>query len=334
MALVFMESFDGYGGTASHMLKWASTPSLQSSAPVARTGTYYMRGFGGGRVNISPATATLIVGFAFYWTGVNAGSVSLGEVVGGGSLQCTLVLDTDGKVRVRNGTSSGTVLGTSASVVIVSGAWNFIEWKVLVANSGTYEVKVNGVSILSGSGDTMNQSTAAIASMSITADANAANGIDDLYVLDSNGSYLNDFIGDCKVELLTPQTGNGTNTGLTTSTGSDHGALVDESPANDDTDYNYGSTPGVKDTYNMTDPATTGTVYAVQASLRARKTDSATKTLAVVARENSTDSDGATQAVATSYAQYHQIWEKRPSDNAAWTVSDLTGAQFGMKVVA
>jgi hypothetical protein len=75
-------------------------------------------------------------------------------------------------------------------------------------------------------------------------------------------------------------------------------------------------------------------IKGVQVSARARKTDSATKELAIVTRLGSTDYDGTTQAVAsTTYSQYQQIWEKRPSDNADWTIADVNAAEFGLKVV-
>ena len=307
-------------------------PTLITSSPTPRTGTYAARGSDLSR-SIAPATNTLIVGFAFYWNGAGSSSVSISNNAAPTvlTMQTTLELTSGGTIRIRTGSSTGTILATSA-VCLNASSWNFIEWKTLVDNSGTYTVKVNGLQVLNGSGDTQGQSTSTIAAMAYTIAANMA--IDDVYLLDTNGSYLNDFIGDCKVECLTPSTGNGTNTGLTTSTGADHGALVDESPANDDTDYNYGTAAGVKDTYNFPSLATTGAVKAVQVSARAKKTDSATKELAIVARENSTDSDGATQALSTSYTQYQQIWEKRPSDNSDWTSSDVNAGEFGLKVVS
>lgn len=331
MSLLFMESFDGYGGTGAHATLWSGGLSgMISSSPTPRTGSHAVGGgSGGGSRFVTPATLTLICGFAFYFGGTNQGSFVISGTGGG---QVALTLDADGIVRVRLGSVGGSVIGASASVLVAS-SWNFIEAKILVGNSGTYEVLVNGISVLSGSGDTQQQSSADITS--ITVGSGNANGIDDLYVLDSDGGYLDDFIGDCKIECLSPSTGNGSNTGLTVSTGADHGALVDELPANDDTDYNSGSAAGVKDTYNYPSLSSTGVVYAVQANARAKKTDSSTKTIAQVTRISGTDYDGDTVPVAsTTYGQYSQIWEKRPSDSNDWTVANVNAAEFGLKVVA
>lgn len=336
MALLFMESFDGYGGTAAHATKWSTMSGLGTSSPAPRTGTHRVASVGTGIVRpISPGSATLIVGVAFYWSGINQGSVILWPNAApfGTFAQCALTLDEDSKVSVRAPYNNSAALGTSADAVLVTGSWNFIEWKITVANAGSYEVKVNGISVLSGSGDTQGQTATGVGSMTFV--TGTFNGFDDLYVLDSTGSMNNDFIGDCKVERISPQAGNGANVGLTPSNGTDHGAMVDELPANDDTDYNAGSTAGVKDTYVFGDLASTGVVKAVQLSVRAKKTDSPTKQLALVTRLGGVDYDSATQAVAsTTYGQYQQILETRPSDGGTWTVADVNGAEFGLKVVS
>jgi len=329
MALLFMESFDGYGGTASHATRWNTVGSLGTSGPAPRTGTH--RAHSQWVRTLFPGSATLIINVAFYWSG--AGALVVGLSDGSSGPQNTLLLDTDGKVRLRNGSSSGTVLDTTAAAVLVSGSWNYLEAKILTGNAGAWTVKLNGVQILTGSGDTQFQATSNVTFLTFT-DLTAGNGFDDLYVCDDTGSVNNDFAGDCKVECLSPQAGNGSNTGLTCSTGTDHGALVDELPANDDTDYNFSATPGAKDTYNFTNVATVGVIKAVQVTARARKTDSATKELALVARVGGADYDGTTQAVAaTTYGQYAQIWPLRPSDSSAWTISDVNAAEFGLKVV-
>jgi hypothetical protein len=335
MALLFMESFDGYGGTGSHATKWLGGVSgLGTSSPPPRTGSYRCSTGSDQQRLITPATSTLIIGLAYYWNGATTGRWTIWAGTSFASdWQCSVSFDGDGKIRVRNAGYSGTALGTTTNPVLVASSYNFIEAKILVSNSGTFIVRCNGVEVLNGAGDTQAGASAAIAGFSFNPGVSGA-AVDDLFVLDSSGTALNDFIGDCKVECLTPQAGNGSNTGLTCSTGTDHGALVDELPANDDTDYNFSATVGAKDTYAFTNVATVGSIKAVQVSARARKTDSATKELAVVTRVGSTDYDGATQAVAsTSYSQYQQIWEKRPSDNADWTIADVNAAEFGLKVV-
>lgn len=336
MALLFLESFDGYGGDRSHMTEWATAPFMTAVSPPGRTGSHCQwGGFGGDAVrNLTPATSTVIIGFAFYWVG-NTGWISLGDSAGGSNRQCQMNMQNTGKLAFYRGWG-GTLLEETASAVLTLNAWNSIEAKIAVGNSGTWTVKCNGVTVLNGSGDTQEQATSAIGSLRIAPSGTSDNsGIDDLWMLDSSGAALNDFLGDCRIECLLPQTGNGANTGLTPSTGTDHGALVDELPADDDTTYNAGSTAGVKDTYAFTNLTISGTPVAVQLNARATKSDVAAKQLALVARLGSTDYDGTTQSViGTTYIQYQQRWPTRPSDGGAWTISDVNAAEFGLKVVS
>jgi hypothetical protein len=328
MALLFMESWDGYGGTNAHATKWANV-SLRTSSATPRTGTHCCAG--NPSRPVSPGGAgTIILGLANYWTTLTTKQIVLHDAIGG--YNCTVVLEGNGTITVRNGTGSGTVLATSAAV-LVANSWNYIEIKVLVANAGSYVVRCNGAEVLNGTGDTQATSTPGVGSIELF-DSNSPGGWDDIYCLDTTGSVNNDFLGDCKVECLSPQAGNGSNVGLTCSTGTDHGALVDELPANDDTDYAYSATAGAKDTYTFTNVATVGVIKAVQVSARARKTDVAPKTLAIVTRVGGVDSDGPAQAVAsTTYGQYQQLLETKPG-GGAWTIADVNAAEFGLKVVS
>ena len=345
MALLFMDSFDGYGGFGND----ASPPyssslgELAFNFPTPRTGPYDL-GRDGGRLryrDISPATATLIVGFASYLNGkVRAIHV---EETSGGTKQWQVNVEADGSIAIYRGWAA-TLIAQTAAGVVTSSAWNSIEIKVTTGNSGSYDIKCNGSSVLSGSADTQEASTSAVARIGLyNSFGGDGNAMDDYYVLDSSGSApLNDFISNPSggsnanptVSCIIPQTGNGANTGLTTSTGSDHGALVLDFPHDGDTSYNVGSSAGLKDTYGFSDLSINKAVFAVQATARVRKT-AGTATAAIVARLGGSDYDGGTQSVAsTSYGLLQQIWEVRPSDSGTWTKSDVDGAEFGLKVVS
>ena len=230
-----------------------------------------------------------------------------------------------------------TTIATSAGQVPVSGA--YVEIKGLInAGAGTVELRVNGAVVMNlGSLNTLGGVSAAWDGVRIfTTGPNAAidTTMDDLVVWDTSGSNNNDFLGDVAVLLSQPQAGNGANTGLTPSTGSDHGALVDEATQNADTDYNSGSTAGVKDTYAMTDVSVTGSVKAVVVDLIARKDVTGLKQVCPVYRIGGADYDGSTLNCGTQYAGLRQVFESSPATSAAWTVSEVNGAELGMKVVA
>jgi hypothetical protein len=49
---------------------------------------------------------------------------------------------------------------------------------------------------------------------------------------------------------------------------------------------------------------------------------------------SSTDYEGASQNVGTDYRVYREIIEQNPNTTAAWTESEINGAEFGYKVQA
>jgi len=163
--------------------------------------------------------------------------------------------------------------------------------------------------------------------------------VDDFYLLDLTGSYNTARLGDCTIEAILPQTDAvdaGTNADWTCSTGSDHGALVDEADPDDDTTYVSAST-NVKDTWNY--PALSvanATIYGVQVCTSAKKSDSGTAEFRNLARVTTVDNQGdITHSPADSgYNYYRDIFEVNPDDDTVWTVADVNGAEFGVERTA
>lgn len=254
--------------------------------------------------------------------------------------QFTIRTQADGSLQLRRG-GAGTVLATSAVGILAVGTWYVIEAKVLVnAGAGTVDIKVDGTSVLSTTGlTTTNTSTGYSGTLTTLSVGN--NGLsaylDDLVLCDASGTAPdNDFLGDCWVEALLPQTdavAAGSNAGWTVSSGSDHGALVDESTPNDDTDYVSTATATAKDTYNYPSLASSGTIYGVQTLLYARKTDGALKQIASVLRHSGSDNDGSTKTISTVYRYYPEMKRLNPGTGIAWTTSDVNAVQHGPKLV-
>jgi hypothetical protein len=66
----------------------------------------------------------------------------------------------------------------------------------------------------------------------------------------------------------------------------------------------------------------------------AKKDDSGTRSICSVTRSGGSDTDGATQALSTSYLCYREISVTDPNTAAAWTRANLNSAEFGVKVAA
>jgi len=246
-----------------------------------------------------------------------------------------LGMDTTRHLRVLRG--DGTVLGT-ASLQLEFQAWYCIQFKTLINNStGTYEVWVDGTSILSGSGaDTRNGGASGIWDDFQVGGQNACY-FSDLVIFDGQGARNNDVIdGNWRINCALPLTdaiASGANAGLTPSTGSDHGALVDEATP-DVADYNGSATVGVKDTYRFTAPSVGGgDVLGVQTNLLVFKTDAGGKTVAAVTRTGGTDYDGANVSPIATTPRYHcEVQETDPDTTTDWDAADII--EFGMKVTA
>lgn len=251
-------------------------------------------------------------------------------------------------------------LGTPSLLATSSGGiadntWAFVEFKWLIDNSGSFVVRIDGTTVMNYSGGTLSGYTPSADWQSIRffGQINAFNAttgsfavsdatdlwIDDLYLIDLAGSINNDLLNDCTVECLLPQTDAvdaGTNAGWTCSTGSDHGALVDESDPDDDTTYVYAST-NVKDTWNYPSMSVANaTIYGVQVSTSALKADTGTAEFKNLARVTTTDNQGTTthSPTDTAYVYYRDIWETNPDDSTVWTVADVNGSEFGVERTA
>jgi hypothetical protein len=329
MALLFMDGFDHYV-SADGGEKWEMFGVVGTTAPTPRTGAGRA---GGTCYKVVPAgDSTCIFGVGAYATGTFSINVTYGA--SNGNQNCVNIT-ADGKIQHRLEYSGGTVLGETAAGVFRFNVWNYLEVKVFLSQSvGICTVKLNGGTVLT----TNAADNCYLANTSWNGWYTGGTGwvFDDFYVCDGTGAVNNDFLGECRVVTLLPQTdavAAGSNANFTPSTGTDHGALVDEAAPNDDTDYLSSSTVNHVDSWNYPALGYTGTIKGVQMSLSAKKTDSGTRAIAAVTRPVATNRVNATSHyIGTSYNYWMSIWELNPEDAGAWEVADVDGAEFGVKV--
>lgn len=282
---------------------------------------------------------TWIIGHAFKCDTLPAGARVINGLRDAGTNQVDVRINNDGTLSV---TRNGTVLATGTTALSAA-TWYYIEFKCKIDPTvGTYEVRLNGSGSaeISGSGANTRNTANSTANQPFVGSQNAGTNWAadwcDIYFCDTTGSTNNDFLGDVRVEALFPN-GNGNSSQFTGSDGNstDNYLLVDESTPNDDTDYVEDSTVTDKDTYAYTNPTpTTGTVYGVQTVPYARKTDAGTRSIRELARLSATEIDnGADITLSTSYLYYPKVFETKPG-GGAWTLSDVSSAEFGYKVAA
>jgi hypothetical protein len=233
--------------------------------------------------------------------------------------------------------ASCVVLGSTA-LSLQAGVWAYVEVKVTVHNStGTVDVRINGVSALSltgqntrgtGSSDAWNNVN--IGFMTQTASVIHTCEVDDLVVMDGSGSLNNSFLGDVTVSAIYPS-GAGTTSGWTPSAGSNY-ACCNEALIDDDTSYVSATTLTTKDLYAFTDAPTGANIKAVQLCIGVRKGAEGPGQLTPVVRSNSIDYDQtAFGDGGTSYSFLRTVVEADPNTSAAWAEAAFNAAQFGFK---
>jgi len=226
----------------------------------------------------------------------------------------------------------GTLLGTGVAT-LVAGAWYYIEIKLVVsATVGSVELRINGSSTPDILATGLNTGTTNVDGIRLGGDYSGYHDHDDLYLVDTSGSApTNTFLGEVKIETIRP-TSDGTNTAWVNGY-----ANVDDSTSHDDDSTIISSfTPGEKETYGLADLATaTGTVFAVQTNLVARKDNAGAKTIAPVIRTGGTDYDGTTTAgLSSSYLDYRQLYDRVDPSGADWTIATVNAMEAGVKEVA
>jgi hypothetical protein len=340
MALLWVDGWDQYGTTVT-----ATAVGFQARYPIATVPTNPIvragRLFGNsisnssGTVNLKLMTPnlgnmqTVIVGGAYNFDNVFTDRLIVLWEADGVTEGFNLRLTSGGALAAYRG---GTLLDTSG-VVISTDTWYYIEIKVRVGNAGTgnYEVRVNGVDVLSdtdadtqvGSNDYANR-----VEWYVRISNNCH--IDDTYVCDGTGSKNNNFLGDSRVETLFP-TADGASEDFTPTSGSDNYAMVDDEATGLDSDTTYveSSTPDDRDTYSFTDLSTIDLVRGVQLTVIARKTDVTDYDIELVL---DTTAQSPITVNDTNYSSYSQIYEDNPGTASPWLDSEINGSEFGYEV--
>ena len=220
MATQFIEGFDKYGPVG--MNCYSSIPTLNSL--MCTTGLWNLGTGPSSSAAANPAIVASLNGvsgsaYALIYYGASSGwftclgrslNASVSRLVGGirfeftalnnygmaiafyasGTAKSGIQVNAAGTISVCSGAPAGTQLGT-ASQTFVAGTIHFLEWDITFGSSAAYAVYLDGVAILSGTGNTgsaVNQiwlgTLGAIVGTPVVY-------IDDLYLFDTTGSVNN-----------------------------------------------------------------------------------------------------------------------------------------------
>lgn len=344
MALLFLDSFDHYA-TAEISQKYSNIigtggGSQSISASNGRRSTQCYRNDAGSVVNdryiervLTPSGATAIIGVAFRAAAMGGQAQPLLHIMDGSTVQVSWRLNANRTISVYRGNGS-TLLGTTTEAIALD-TYYYIEFKVTIDNTtGSWELRINGVTAASGSSvDTQNSGAAQWNGFRLGHISGGTSTVrtdwDDLYVADGSGSSWNNFVGDIRLDAVYPNAA-GNSSQFTRSTGADQWATIDEALANGDTDHNESTAVTNKDTLNFPNaPVAGAAIKGLQIVVQAKKTDAGALGMKFVTRLGGTDYLSAEQTPTTGYLFHREPQSVKPSDSTAWTDTDFNGAEFG-----
>lgn len=214
--------------------------------------------------------------------------------------------------------------------------WHWLEIKVSMLDSGSAEVRVDGVPVISVSGD-FQITSATFSTLRMAGIQGSPTGpfsrFDDLIIMDGSGSApFNDFIGDMRQEYQIPDADGAVT--QWTPLSSTNESNIDDTLGNYDDDSSYISESTVDDVnlashnnFSLTDA--TSIFYACLAALSRQETTGSELALRVVSDGTPEDGPDLTLTTAYKWKKHHFLVD--PDTTAAWTLSGLNAAEWGVK---
>ncbi len=351
MSLLHNDGFDHHGGTVAFLADYwsvvAGTSGMSLVTGLLGSGKALQCNTGTATsvVKIIGNTASLVVGFRFKIANLptSTGTVLLNLNDGAtlGNNQLSLMINTLGKLCV---VKSGalTVLATSTNTIVPNAVYQ-VEFKATINSAtGAYEVRVNGTSVGWIPAAT-NQNTR-------TTSNNFANYIelrggtfgsagganttfDDCYLFDTvdspAGTLAKDFVGDSKIVTVFADSNDSVQ--WTANGDPTNHACVARNPPVDATNFVSDSTAGHIDLYNFTDLVGATSIVAATLVHRAAKSDAGARSIKSKVRSNSTNYDGSTFALSTTFLEYATVFSLDPATGLPWVLADLNNAKFGQE---
>jgi hypothetical protein len=328
MALVFIDSFDPY---ATLLLKWSSGSAAFNSNPAfVRTGIQSLNptlpGFGAQpRINFATRNV-MFAGDAIFIQSFGAGGNN--QVMGFfsqgyGASQMDVDVSSNGAIFLVN---NQTTFATSAPGIISTGKFFYLEASINLT-TGSYEVRVNGATVLSGA---VSFPAGAIDGFFLYASPSGNQFHDDFYLLDDSGATNNTFLGAVQIFAILPDL-NETPLQWTPLAGTNV-SQVNIAPPPGDSDYVFDSNPGDIDQYHytITGPSGSYSIKGIQHSLCARLDSAGSHTVnSQINGHTSGSPKVGSNAPGANYAYAIFPWDQNPNTSAAFQPTDFATTFVG-----
>lgn len=332
MSLITMQSFDSHDWSAMQFRGWTANGTPVHLELGGRRG--------GGAVSIQGTSdyvsyelpdpeGTIILGVAVYFSAASIGTArSFISLYDSASAQLHLRINANLSLSVLR---SGVLLANSAAGVISPQHFHYIELRALISNTGRFEVRVDEQRVVSMvSADTQATANSQVTHIRLGYIDGDTDRYDDLYLLNTDGTRLNDFLGDVMVECTHPD-GNGTTNNFTPLAG-DNYENVDELLMDEDTSYVTSNTVGHIDLYTMDSlPDVNGAAVLAVMSASAVRHDAGTPSVKPLIRTGGTTFEGDEIFTTGDYVYADHIWELNPDTGDPWTEAEVNAAEAGIK---
>lgn len=349
MALLWCDGFDHYG-TVARLTDgaWAEIGcALNTANPRTGTSCLYFNAVtqsGLARRVLGGAKTTVGLGGAIYLENLptdNDKERLFGFHDTANNAQISIVIQSTGIIAVKRGGPTGTQLGDSVTPAIVADAYQHIEVFILFSQTvGTVEVRVNGVTVVSLSGqDTCATALTECSQVVVGAIVGAGSSsiqlyVDDTFCYDNTGSYNNTFIGDRRVLTLFPNANTATAdwTPVGAATGYE---CIDEANPDEDTTYITAATTGLVSEFGLQNlPAGVSVINAVVMVERARKTEAGTANTKVSIVSGASETAGADKPLTEVYTYRQDVFQIDPASAAPFTPSEVDALKFQVERTA
>ena len=329
MALIFADGFDANDLN----LKWIPLGNCSANAGTRfGTGLSCLGNNVGFMKRYTVGTAQMFMGFACYLNGSNSSMLVIFQGDNGITSNNSVVLAPN-LISLKAG-NNGSTLSSAFLPTYGFAAWHYIEiMETLASSGGQCQVKVDGVTVLTFTGNTLQGGTGTTIDCTFfNLSVNAGNTfIDDLYMCDATGATNNTFLGDVRVQTLLP-TGAGSSTQFSPTGSVNNWQNVDDVP-DSSTTYNSSSTVAQRDTYVMGQLlAGTGTIFGTQTNIHAFKQNSGSANIKAALKSSATIVYDTTQILDPTNTWSAGIHQTDPNTSAAWTTTGLNAIEFGAEV--
>lgn len=223
----------------------------------------------------------------------------------------------------------------SGNLDVVSGlnfltGWNCLEIHIVISNTGSWDIRLNGVQVMVGTGDTMSGTEYDVSKIrfGVMTDGRAATiYFDDIMVRDDK------WCGTGGIYLLVPDAA-GDDSGWTASAGNAY-ECVDEVPP-DGTDYIYtdAATPGTRHLFNISAlPVTPDSISGICVISQVQLDQTGTGTIKNAIKSGATISYGPDVGISDGAIFAEAYWDQNPDTSLDWTETDINALQIGIETV-